>query len=104
MRTMRFVIYGAAAIGAVIGGRLFENVYAVSVACPTVSLPPGVVQAYSAPTTGILDIGRYPAGVDGVAERVASTLNASTFSSIAVADIGRWKWAKLLAGLGNAIE
>jgi 2-dehydropantoate 2-reductase len=37
--------------------RLFPNVYAVSVACPTSHLEPGVVQAWSTPVTGLLDIG-----------------------------------------------
>jgi 2-dehydropantoate 2-reductase len=84
--------------------RLFPNVYAVSVACPTVHLLPGVVQAYSAPTTGILDVGRYPAGADDLAEAIAAALSASTFSSVAQPDMARWKWGKLLTNLGNAIE
>jgi 2-dehydropantoate 2-reductase len=84
--------------------RLFPNVYALSVACPCVHLEPGVVQAYSAPTTGILDIGRFPAGVDDLADSVASALNDSTFDSMALPDMMRWKWAKVLSNLGNAIE
>ena len=84
--------------------RRFPNVYAISVACPTAHLEPGVVQAYSAPTTGILDIGRWPLGVDGLAEAIAGVLLSSTFSSVARPDMSRWKWAKLLSNLGNAIE
>ena len=41
--------------------RRFANVYAVPVASPTAHLQPGVVQAYSSPITGILDIGVLPA-------------------------------------------
>jgi 2-dehydropantoate 2-reductase len=84
--------------------RLFPNVYGVSVACPTVHLLPGVVQAYSAPTTGILDVGRYPAGVDDLAEAIAAAFTGSTFSSVAHPDMVRWKWGRLLTNLGNAIE
>ena len=53
--------------------RTFPNVYGVSVACPTSHLQPGVVQAWSTPVTGLLDIGRYPTGSDEVSEAVAAT-------------------------------
>ena len=46
--------------------RLFPNVYGVNVVCPTSHLQPGVVQAWSTPVTGLLDIGRYPSGTDPV--------------------------------------
>jgi 2-dehydropantoate 2-reductase len=54
--------------------------------------------------TGLLDIGRYPTGIDQVNEAVAADLSAATFSSHAVEDIRRWKNRKLLTNLGNAIE
>ncbi|MEJ7583086.1 MAG: 2-dehydropantoate 2-reductase [Acidimicrobiales bacterium] len=78
--------------------RLFPNVYSLSVMCPTAHLLPGVVQAYSAPTTGIMDLGRYPSGVDDIATGVAAALRGSTFSSEALPDIGRWKYANRLLG------
>jgi len=84
--------------------RLFPNVHGVSVACPTSHLQPGVVQAWSTPVTGLLDIGRYPAGIDQVSEAVAADFRAATFSSYPVEDIRRWKHRKLLTNLGNAIE
>jgi 2-dehydropantoate 2-reductase len=84
--------------------RMFPNVQAVSVACPTSHLEPGVVQAWSTPVTGLLDIGRYPVGIDQVSEVVAADFRAATFSSYPVADILRWKHRKLLTNLGNAIE
>lgn len=84
--------------------RLFPRVYAVSVACPTSHLEPGVVQAWSAPVTGLLDIGCYPAGTDPLCEAVAADFRAATFSSYPVAAIARWKNRKLLTNLGNAIE
>ena len=84
--------------------REFPNVYGVSVACPTSHLEPGVVQAWSSPVTGLLDIGRYPTGTDQTSEAVAADFRAATFSSYAVEDIRRWKNRKLLTNLGNAIE
>jgi 2-dehydropantoate 2-reductase len=84
--------------------RHFRNVYAVPVLCPTEHLEPGVVVAYSAPITGIFDIGRYPTGSDALCEMVSAALVASTFASVPRPDVMRWKWAKLLANLGNSIE
>ncbi|HWW53667.1 MAG TPA: 2-dehydropantoate 2-reductase N-terminal domain-containing protein [Acidimicrobiales bacterium] len=84
--------------------RSFPNVYGVCVMCPTTHLSAGVVQANSSPTTGILDVGRWPAGADDTSREVAAALRGSTFSSEAIADVARWKYAKLLTNLGNAIE
>lgn len=61
--------------------RVFPSVYGVSVACPTGYLQPGVVQAWSTPVTGLLDVGRYPAGIDRTAEEVASAFASATFNA-----------------------
>lgn len=84
--------------------RLFPNVYGVCVMCPTTYLEAGVVQAHSAPTTGIMDIGRYPSGVDEVATDIAGAFSESTYVSNARPDIMRSKYQKLLMNLGNCIE
>lgn len=84
--------------------RIFEHVYAVPVMLPAAHLEPGVVQASSAPTTGILDVGRYPAGLDERCEELAAAFGSSTFQSVARPDIMRWKWRKLILNLGNAVE
>jgi 2-dehydropantoate 2-reductase len=84
--------------------RLFRDVYAVAVMLPATHLEPGVVVAHLAPTTGLLDVGRYPAGVDTVAEEVAAALSGATFGSEARPDIMRWKYRKLILNLGNAVE
>jgi 2-dehydropantoate 2-reductase len=84
--------------------RRFPHVYGVNVMFPTAFLEPGVVEAHASPIAGLLDIGRYPSGVDGTAEAVAAAFNASTFDSIPRPDIMRWKYNKLLMNLGNAIE
>lgn len=84
--------------------RRFEHVYGVPVACPSVHLEPGVVEAYSSPVTGILDVGRYPAGRDATAVALSDAFSGSTFDSRAISDVARWKWRKLITNLGNAVE
>jgi 2-dehydropantoate 2-reductase len=84
--------------------RMFANVYGVCVVCPAVHLEPGVVEANAAPIAGILDVGRYPGGVDAITEDVAGAFAGSTFASEARPDIMRWKYAKLLNNLGNALD
>ncbi|MFZ6003809.1 MAG: ketopantoate reductase family protein [Actinomycetota bacterium] len=84
--------------------RRTSRVYAVPVMCPATHLEPGVVDASSSPVTGILDVGRYPHGVDSIAEAIAAAFAASTFSSVATPTVMRFKWSKLLMNLGNAIE
>jgi 2-dehydropantoate 2-reductase len=83
--------------------RRFANVYAVCVMCPATHLDAGVVQAHRNRPHGILDIGRYPAGVDDTAGAVAAALGAAGFLSEPRPDIQRWKYTKLLLNLGNAL-
>ena len=84
--------------------RRFPNVYGVCVMCPATHLQPGAIRAHRAPIAGILDVGRYPDGIDSVAEALAAALVAAGFASEARPDIMRWKYAKLLLNLGNAVE
>ena len=84
--------------------RRHERVYGVCVMFPAAFVDPGVVQAQSSPVAGILDIGRYPHGIDDVADAVAAALTKSTFVSEPVADVMRLKYTKLLMNLGNAIQ
>jgi 2-dehydropantoate 2-reductase len=84
--------------------RHFAATYAVCVMLPTAHIDPGVVIAQAAPVTGLLDLGRYPTGVDERAEGIAAALEQSTFESIPRPDIMRWKYCKLLMNLANSIE
>jgi 2-dehydropantoate 2-reductase len=84
--------------------RLFEDVYGVHVMLPAAHLEPGIVQASSAPTTGMLDVGRYPTGTDETASRLSAAFNRSTFDSRSLADVMGWKYRKLIMNLGNAVE
>lgn len=84
--------------------RVAPAVYGICVMCPAAHLRPGVVQAFSLPVPGILDVGRYPTGSDAVAEALAGAFRAATFHAEAREDIMRWKYTKLLMNLGNAAE
>jgi len=82
--------------------RLFEHVYGGVVMLPAAHLEPGVVQAYGTELTGIIDLGRYPSGVDERCSEVARALSSSRFESSVREDIMRAKYAKLVMNLGNA--
>lgn len=84
--------------------RRFTNVYAMVVMLPATHLVPGIVQAHAVPVSGILDAGCYPAGSDGEIGQITLDLTASGFSAHAIADPMRWKYAKLLSNLGNAVH
>jgi 2-dehydropantoate 2-reductase len=84
--------------------RLFPNVYGMCVMLPADHLSPGIVRVWTAPSSGLLDLGRYPHGVDDLSVQLAATLEAATFGSIPRDDIMSWKYRKLLMNLGNAIE
>jgi 2-dehydropantoate 2-reductase len=84
--------------------RYFDPVYGVVVMCPATHLEPGVVAVHSPKAPGLLDIGRFPAGVDERTGALGATLTAAGFHTRALADVMRWKHTKLLANLGNAAE
>ncbi len=84
--------------------RGFANVYGVPVMCPCLFLEPGAVRAYSAPITGILDLGRYPEGVDDTAAEIAAAFTSASFVSEVRPDVMRWKYRKLIRNLRNGIE
>lgn len=91
----------------VVALRRFSNVYGIAVMCPATYLKPGVVVAESSPVTALLDVGRYPEGsgtADEVAAAVAGALSSSTMESVVRPDIMRWKYAKLLRNLANAVD
>jgi 2-dehydropantoate 2-reductase len=84
--------------------RLFANVYGAVVMSPTAHLEPGIVQSYGTSGTGVIDVGRYPEGLDALCEEIAQALGESDFSSLARPDIMRFKYAKLLGNLANAVD
>jgi 2-dehydropantoate 2-reductase len=84
--------------------RHFEDTYGVCVMCPATQLHPGVIQVHSAPVSGMLDLGRYPSGLDERGQAIADAIDATAFQSVARPDIMRWKYRKLLMNLANAAE
>ena len=84
--------------------RLFREVYGAVVLAPTAHLEPGVVLAYAAATTGSLDVGRYPHGIDERCVAICEGIERSRFSATPREDIMRLKYAKLLLNLGNAVQ
>ena len=87
-----------------LAARIFERVYAMLVYLPATHLEPGLVQARAAPICGILDAGVYPAGVDDTIEQLTAVLDGSGLRARPTPDILAWKYGKLLANLGNAIQ
>ncbi|MFD4325436.1 ketopantoate reductase family protein [Nocardioides sp. NPDC058538] len=84
--------------------RRFARTYAIHVILPATFLTPGAVVQDSGNKPGVLDIGRYPAGVDEVTTAIANDLVKAGFLSEPRADIMAWKHRKLLNNLGNGVN
>jgi 2-dehydropantoate 2-reductase len=84
--------------------RLFRHVVGMALWMPATHLEPGKVAIHGAPVPGIMPLGRYPSGTSGTIERIAADLVAAGFAAPVMPEISRWKYAKLLANLANAIE
>jgi 2-dehydropantoate 2-reductase len=81
-----------------IASRYLERVHGAWVYMPATHLTPGVVQVWSWPLAGAIDIGRYPYGPPEV-ELVADGL-----ASEGMRDIMEMKRGKLLSNLANGAE
>ncbi len=84
--------------------RRFPRVYAMISFTYTTYLEPGTVLCNAAPVAGVFDLGSYPAGVDEVAARIAADWSGARMVSVDRPDMMRYKYAKLLGNLGNAIQ
>jgi 2-dehydropantoate 2-reductase len=84
--------------------RHFADTYGMCVMCPATQLQPGVIHLHSAPVSGMLDLGRYPSGLDERGQAISDTIATTAFQSVARPDIMRWKYRKLLMNLANAVE
>jgi 2-dehydropantoate 2-reductase len=84
--------------------RRFANVYGAVVMSPTAHLEPGIVQGFGAKISGRIDIGVYPKGIDDCCRETCEALTDSRFLSTPREQIMPFKYAKLLANLGNAIQ
>jgi 2-dehydropantoate 2-reductase len=84
--------------------RYFTNTYGVCVMSPASYLEPGRVEVFCAPLLGVLDVGRWPRGVDETARELSSLLGDAGFASMATEEIETLKWGKLLSNIVNALE
>ena len=84
--------------------RRFAAVHGVCVVLPATHLEPGRIEANGAPLPGVLEVGRYPSGVDDVDRAVCADLGAAGFQATVRADVMAWKRAKLLRNVVNALE
>jgi 2-dehydropantoate 2-reductase len=84
--------------------RRFANVYAMLVILPASYLEPGTVDTTSWPVSGLLDIGRYPEGIDARAEAIAADLTKAGFIASPDAKILRVKYTKLRENTLNAVH
>ncbi len=84
--------------------RHFADVYGICVMLPASFMEPGVVDANGAPNNAILDIGRYPLGVDLTAAAVAAAFEASGLVSLPQPAIMRFKYRKLTMNLANLLD
>jgi len=84
--------------------RQFADVYGICVMLPATFMDPGAVDANGAPNNAILDVGRYPFGVDPTAAAIAAALDASGLVSTPQPAIMRFKYRKLVMNLGNLLD
>lgn len=87
-----------------LASRRFKHVYGMFVWLPATYLDPGIVRNEASPLGGVLNIGIYPQGLDELAGQIARNLRDSGFSSQTEPSIMRWKYAKLLRNLRNALH
>jgi 2-dehydropantoate 2-reductase len=87
-----------------IASRRFSSVYAGCVFLPAVFLVPGVVESATAPTAGTIDLGVYPEGPSPLLDTIASDMGQCAIDAQVLPDIMRWKYAKLLGNLVNALD
>jgi 2-dehydropantoate 2-reductase len=81
----------------------FPRVYGVMVRVGADYRTDGEVTARRDPP-GWYIIGRYPAGTDGLVDAMAGDLGAAGYIVRTTEDVMPYKWGKLMANLGNAID
>ncbi len=87
-----------------IAAELFARVVSMLVVLPATHLEPGLVVTYNEGIRGVMDCGLYPDGTDAIVDTIAADMERAGFSCRADDCAMRWKYAKLLMNLGNAVE
>jgi 2-dehydropantoate 2-reductase len=67
-------------------------------------MEPGEVVMHASPVGGILDAGRYPAGIGPLVEQVAGDLRSAGFDARPDGAVILLKYAKLIENLANAVQ
>src|ERR1700728_5328594 len=80
--------------------RRFRHVYGMCVWLPATHLEPGAIEASAGPMTGLLHVGRYPAGDGETARVVAGDLGRSSFLAPVSSGVMQWEDGKLLSKHG----
>jgi 2-dehydropantoate 2-reductase len=81
-----------------------DHVHGACVNMPATYLTLGVVQIWSAPVPGTIDVGQYPDGTGEHADDLAGELLVADLDARVVPRVMAWKRAKLLTNLANAID
>ena len=85
--------------------RRFAHVYAMVIQLPAQFQKPGEVTVLCGPTNAILDVGRYPSGVDDTSQQLAALIDRSPgLLSEVDDDVMTKKYGKLLINLGNIAD
>lgn len=84
--------------------RRFSRIYAASVLTPASYTQTGRVSVAAGPKVAVITLGLYPGGADPLADAIAADLNRANILAEARHDILRWKAAKLLWNVRNALE
>lgn len=84
--------------------RVTGRVGAAMVWTPAVFLSPGVVECYARPRPALWVLGAWPRASAPRVEQLADHLEGAGIAAVAVGDVMRFKYAKLLANLGNAVD
>jgi 2-dehydropantoate 2-reductase len=84
--------------------RFARDVYALSLLIPASFTTPGVIQLWSSPSPGVIDLGRYPDGAGDHGHAIAGELVAAGFDCEVRSNVMKWKRGKLLSNLANGAE
>lgn len=84
--------------------RLFPNVYGMTVMLPADYVTAGEVICYGTPKYGIVDLGRYPQGLDDNVAAIATAFDSAGFAAFPLEHVMRSKYGKLRENLGNVVE
>jgi 2-dehydropantoate 2-reductase len=84
--------------------RYFANVYGATVMTPADYTIPGEVTCFGTPRHAILDIGRYPRGLDDNVTAIAAALTRANLAITPMEEVMRSKYGKLVENLGNVVE